>query len=603
MCGILGMVGNYSHDFVLNNLDSLSRRGPDSKGFLDVKNGFTVGATRLAMTDPSERSNQPMQDYSNGNIIVFNGEIYNYKSIRKKLIKMGTIFYTESDTEVVLKLLHIYGNDGVSLLEGMFAFAFYSRQSNSIILARDFLGKKPLYYSQSLETFTFSSSLGVVKRALKSVNLDEISLFSYLKIGYIIDPRTIFKNIFAIMPGEVAVFDLNKFLIVNRKIFLPESLAIRTELSIEDSLNQAILQRTDENPRFAISLSGGLDSSIIALQSKKLNLEPKAYTLGFANSDKKRYSFDAEGAKEVANFLKIGLKVVEMPAPDLIPQLLDQYVDAMEEPNSNPTGLSMMWLYSQIKEDGHRLVLTGDGADEVFGGYARYNKLNSFRYFPENNNLVPFSLFERNNLFYKVLVCIFEKYSSDRVWLIWHALLCDSEIENLLGYSKKLPIHSEIFSRINSLYGSRNKTSAVMIRDLAIWLSAESNRRLDRVSMYNSIEARSPFQSELVISAGYREMQNSNFRILNKKILFNNIKGVEYIPTLKNKSGFTSPLGFWLRSNPILINETLDFMKLHLPINNSTIKILKDSAKNGVSKDFKTLWSIIILSRWLKKNI
>ena len=146
MCGIIGAISHNSKQLVANNLKLLSRRGPDSQGTLTFQNGLTLGAARLAMTDPYPRSNQPMVDNSSDNVIIFNGEIYNFKSIRKRLIEKGAKFSTESDTEVLLKALDSYGIEFLPELEGMFAFAYYNKTLNKLYLARDFLGKKPLYF-------------------------------------------------------------------------------------------------------------------------------------------------------------------------------------------------------------------------------------------------------------------------------------------------------------------------------------------------------------------------------------------------------------------------------------------------------------------------
>ena len=171
MCGILGMVGKNSANFVSRNIDSLEKRGPDSKNVVHVSDFLSLGATRLAMVDRHVRSDQPLMDES-GNLIIFNGEIYNYLNLKKTLSNSGVSFYTESDTEVLLKLLTFEGDKAITKLQGMFAFAFYNKKDNTILLARDFLGKKPLYYTIVNQQFVFSSSLNIVKSALDFCNIN-----------------------------------------------------------------------------------------------------------------------------------------------------------------------------------------------------------------------------------------------------------------------------------------------------------------------------------------------------------------------------------------------------------------------------------------------
>ena len=183
MCGIIGIFGSNSKKYVGDNLYRLDRRGPDSQGILHLENGLTLGACRLAMTDPFPRSNQPMLDHSTGDVIVFNGEIYNHISIKTKMSQRNIRFETESDTEVLLKLMSFIGENEVQSLEGMFAFAHFNKRKNCISLVRDYLGKKPLYYYFDSRTLVFSSQIDLIKDFLPSTTLDEISLSNYFNLS------------------------------------------------------------------------------------------------------------------------------------------------------------------------------------------------------------------------------------------------------------------------------------------------------------------------------------------------------------------------------------------------------------------------------------
>jgi len=602
MCGILGMVGKNSANFVSRNIDSLEKRGPDSKNIVHISEFLSLGATRLAMVDRHVRSNQPLMDES-GNLIIFNGEIYNYLNLKKTLSNSGLSFYTESDTEVLLKLLTFEGDKAIPKLQGMFAFAFYNKKDNTILLARDFLGKKPLYYTVVNQQFVFSSSLNIVKSALDFCNINTQSIYSYLKIGYIPDPATMYKEIKSVAPGEVLVFDINKFEIIERITQIPDSLLVDSKLSIEEALSDAIKQRVSGNSKFALSLSGGSDSAIIALLCKENGLSPSTYSLGFSNSDKQRYSTDSIKARQIAKYLDLEFELVEMPKPEFIPSILQEFVRSMEEPNSNPTGLSMMCLYSKIANDGHRMLLTGDGGDEVFGGYSRYLKLNSIEHFPNLSDRFISKNISDKNKFSKTLIRLLSRADSKNLWLSWHSLLSDIEIMKFINYTSELNLESPIFDKLYSRFGVMNKTSAVMIRDLAIWLSSESNRRLDRVSMNYSLEARSPFQSEQVINAGYSEMKKSGFQVLNKITLMKSIHGISSLPLIDKKTGFTSPLGYWLRSNPELIANSLEQVRSHIFIRDEVLSKIKHSAINRDSHNFKALWSLVVLAQWFELNL
>lgn len=601
MCGILGGYGKQINDFVKSNLHNLSRRGPDNQGFIGLDNGLVFGATRLAMTDPEPRSNQPMIDESNGNMIVFNGEIYNYKFIKKNLISKGIKFFTESDTEVLLKAINYYGSSFVYKLEGMFAFAMYHRVNNKVILARDFLGKKPLYFHKSENQFYFSSQIDLIKKALVGTSIDNESLMTFLRVGYLIDPSTMYNEINSLAPGSVLEINLSSNLISSSFNFVPDAISNPKNLSINESVNEAILERIDGHNKFAISLSGGVDSTIIALELSKIDRDCQVYSMRWSDSDKNSYNFDHDSAQKIAAQLKLPFNSVEMGKVNDIPSLLTRYLQACGEPNSSPTGLSMMALYSQMASDGIKLALTGDGADEVFGGYARYSRVSRIRDFPQLNfqfiKRAIASKMNDSNIMSKLLISLIPT-DSEEYWLYFQQLASSNRLFELTGtnpiFNKKFS--SDILSQIFN--PSNDRVSSLMFRDLRLWLAMESNKKLDSISMWNSIEARSPFQSENVIGIGYKHMSNHDFKILNKKLLIDDYPEVSKLPINRKKLGFISPLGHWLRNNPILIQESIEHLHKNLNFDKNLLVELGESPKLREYENFRFLWSLIVLSKW-----
>ena len=603
MCGFIGGFGAIPDSFIYENIVGLERRGPDSHEVIKFPNGLIFGATRLAMTDNHPRSNQPMIDEVYENALVFNGEIYNYKILRSMLRKTGVIFKTESDTEVLLKLLNAIGEESLPLLEGMFAFAFYNKKLNSIILARDILGKKPLYYSFQSNRLVFSSSLNLVKKSQTSTQIDPNSVYTYLNLGYVIDPHTIYSKIFAVQPGEVIRIDLNSLTIEKQFSFFPKAIVNDDQQDIQSSLDAEILKRVDGHSNFAISLSGGLDSNIIALRSQRLGFRPNAYSIGFHNSDKSRYSEDSIVAKKVAKKLGFEFNLVEMPAANFIPEILNKYVNAMEEPLSNPTGLSMMVLYAEMSKNSERLVLTGDGGDEIFGGYDRYLKSHKVSFLPQLNNRLLKYLNNRHDLFPKKVQNFLISLSpseSSQFWLYWHSINYEANTKKLYSFKGVTSLESNTFNELSKMFGNKSRVSELMIKDLSIWLSMESNRKLDRISMWNSIEARSPFQAERIIGLGYSKLRSSNYRILDKKILRDSIIDLKTLPIVNKKLGFISPLGHWLRSNPDLVFQSMQYLKQSTDFNKHELKKIMVSFQKNNYQDFKLIWSLIVLSSWLR---
>lgn len=221
MCGIIGFKGNHSEQNIVQALPKLFKRGPDSQGVLNVARDLTFGASRLAMTDPHPRSDQPMRNLENGDVIVFNGEIYNFLELRERLSGIGVQFNTNSDTEVLLKSLSVFGVKIVPELEGMFSFVYYNNTDNVLILARDYLGKKPLYFYLANDQFYFSSQINIIKDWIGSVSLNNQSLETYLLLGYVIDPQTMFREIHSMQPGTIKVLDLHSLDFISEVKFTP----------------------------------------------------------------------------------------------------------------------------------------------------------------------------------------------------------------------------------------------------------------------------------------------------------------------------------------------------------------------------------------------
>ena len=603
MCGFVGGIGQKSREAVLNSYKLLQKRGPDNQQCMPLGNGLTLGAARLAMTDPLDRSNQPMLNDSNGDVIVFNGEIYNYKKLKSKLVNKGVKFHTESDTEVLLKLLGNEGTDAISLLEGMFAFAFLDSGKNRLILCRDFLGKKPLYFHHSKNRIYFSSQSNLVKHYLESTSINFESISTYLQLGYLIDPQTMYNEISAVEPGEIIEFDLNTSSIIDRSKINPKIDIEPNSIPISQLLNSAIEERILGHEKCAISLSGGIDSSLIALQASKMNVEISAYSARWTDSDKDRYNIDSELAREISKKLQINYHEVEMPKVSQIPEILKEFVFAMEEPNANPTGLSMSVLYKALASDGHRLVLTGDGSDEIFGGYQRYSNLSKLKKFPQFKISLLEQLFankfSRNGAMLRILYP-FLSSDSQESWLYWHRIADQQQTSDVMkrNYSISIDSQNDFLHREFNTRG--NRVAELMFRDLLIWLDMESNRKLDRISMWNSIEARSPFQSEKLIFNGYQRMSQNKFEKLGKKILVDEFPELKNLPLNKSKMGFISPLGHWLRGNNDLVNTSLDILANKLNFDRAVMNHLGSAPKLGNFREFTMLWSLVVLGVWLE---
>ena len=598
MCGIAGGIGGNTRNFLEHNLHLLKNRGPDNQGSIRLKNGLTLGATRLAMTDPHPRSNQPMTD-RNSNAIVFNGEIYNFEEIKKKLTLKSVNFSTKSDTEVILNSLVYDGIESIKYMEGMFAFGFYDNRVNNLILGRDYLGKKPLFYSKGKDFLIFSSQMNVLKNYLENLTICNESLSTYLRLGYLVNPLTMYQEIKSVQPGEIIEFDLSSLNIVRQSKYVPYVITNPRNISISEALEKSIKERVIGHSKFALSLSGGIDSTIIALQAKKFGLNFQAYSMAWGTTDKARYNEDSLKAQATAKRMDFPFQLVEMEDTKNLSSQISKFVAAMGEPNSNPSGVSMLQLYSRIAQDGNRLVLTGDGADEVFAGYNRYSKIEKTEKFPNFENeftLKILNSFLCESKFISNFLYAMQPKFSINSWYRWHQVISKRYLSRFFEEYVEDNFVIDNQDILNVM--KTNKVSNIMYKDLKFWLAMESNVKLDRVSMNYSIEARSPFLSETLIGVGLRDMSTSGFKILNKINLVRNYPEIARNNFNQIKMGFVSPLGFWLRNNSDLIVESINYIKKNFNFNERELDRLVSSPAKHDYSNFRFLWSLIILAKW-----
>ena len=609
MCGLIGsysLSSNFS--WAKSGIDKLRYRGPDSQATKLINNFLIFGSTRLAMTDPLPRSNQPMENLDNGDVISFNGEIYNYKELRNQLIKLGIKFETSSDTEVLLKLLGTYGIDILPKLNGMFAFVFYSKKFEEIYFVRDYLGKKPLYYEKTEDGLKWSSSLSSFENLTKK-HLNDLALHQYLSLGYLLDPITAMENITSVMPGEVLTFSLR-----NRQLRSSsfkrdepkrEDLAIET---IRESLTQSIQDRIEGHSSVALSLSGGVDSSIIALELANLETHVTTFSAIWPDSDKSRYNIDGRLAQNISKKLGLNHVPVEMISTYEIEQSLKEFLIAMQEPNNNPSGVSMMKLYESMSSVGNRLILTGDGSDEIFCGYERYRAVSRL---PNLLYVSPGIFGSRLHLDSSRKQHKIQKLARAQLspkhpesWLGWHNIFTPPEVDRLIDKSNfqtnNTPLLRNALTNLVTLPPRTDKLKALMLRDHQIWLAMESNRKLDRVSMNYSTEARSPFQDDRVINAAKFALEATANKPFGKKALWEAYPELNALGVRQDKAGFTSPVGHWLRCNPNLIKSSLSALKNDVRFNKLELNRLASAPHRGIYRELSQLWTLVVLGTWLE---
>ncbi len=561
MCGLSGMIkfsGNLERDIVKRMNETLIHRGPDDGGYWFSDDGVTgLGHRRLSIIDLSPSAHQPMIDVSGKFIIVFNGEIYNYKELRIELSMKGHTFRSSSDTEVIVAAYKEWGHSCPTRLVGMFAFAIHDTERNTLFLTRDRAGEKPLYFSKTEESFTFASELkALMANPSHKRTLDLVSLNYYLTYGYIPADKCILKNTSKLPPAHSMLLEIKsrKFSIW-KYWHIPayrESLASIDDLSsqLEHLIEDSVKRQLVADVPVGILLSGGVDSSIVTAYAAKLSSRPvNTFCISFpghAAHDEARH------AKIVADYF--GTNHIELAADpasvDLLPILARQFDEPMCDSSMIPT-----YMVSKLVRQHATVALGGDGGDELFGGYWHYSRLIRME---SLRGILPRHLREMMGR-----VAAFSLPAGFRGRN--YALGLAGGIENGIAHAGQLfDRHLRKKLLINEYHDScsiqpeefkmglcdhlRGIPSIHMAADFLSYLPEDILVKLDRASMLASLEIRAPLLDHRIIEFAFGNVPNSlKATKKNKKILLKHLAKRVLPPTLntERKQGFSIPLRSW----------------------------------------------------------
>lgn len=605
MCGIAGAV-NYPE--IETKHDLLQHRGPDSFGIWE-KDEVCMVHRRLAILDLSQAGHQPME-FENL-VISFNGEIYNYQAIRKELIANGYQFHSETDTEVILKAYHFWGKESVKKLNGMFAFCIYNTETKNIFVARDHVGIKPLYYGFQNNIFVFGSELKIFPEAMKREK-DEAALIKFLVLSYIPAPDSAYKSIKKLKPGCTLEFhngkiNIENFWNYNEPSTHLESFKIETyEQAVqltEEKLIKSVKQQMIADVPIGSFLSGGVDSSLITALAQKQSKTPiKTFGMGFPVKDLDESPY----AAEVAKHLKTDHTTLMFTHHELM-ELLPDYDFYFDEPFGDTASLPLSILCKKAREAGITVALSGDGGDEFFLGYDRYEFAPKYsKLFSKNPSMFRGLLGSAMQIsgvdkakkmatavkdpsvlnFYQVLsTCI-------KPWDIPDAIVPEV-LEKEFG-KKTLTILD-----ILDLQNPKANTAADLAKiDISYNLPDDMLVKADRASMRFSLEMRVPIidREIMELSAAIPEhfhLKNGKKSIL-KDILY------KYVPRElieRPKRGFTVPLAHWFRNElkgelEDLADDLPSFIKKEF-----VLKLVAEHLK-GYNHSY-TLWNLMRIKKFM----
>jgi asparagine synthase (glutamine-hydrolysing) len=608
MCGIIGSI-NIEKSKIVNGLNKLHHRGPDAQNIYSYDQ-VVLGHARLSIRDLNEGANQPFR--INKEVIVFNGEIYNYKVIKSKLESRGVKFNTTSDTEVLLQWLIHEGIEGVREIEGMFAFAWFSEDTEKLILCRDQLGIKPLYIYKSDAKLLFCSEIKAMFAVAPELKkIDQSQFAEFLLNGFLYEPDTGFKEVFKLKPGSYEIYNSNSSVIETNEYWEINSIkSTPSEINELDNLiNHSIDEHLVADVPVGLFFSGGIDSSIIL---SKIKREIKPVTI---KSPEEQYSNsgmtnDYSYAKQVAEIFRVHLDEVELNiekiSNDDFLSLINDVAIGNEELLYDFTYQSSKIVSKYAQSKGYKVMLSGMGADELFAGYPRYRLVKYATFF---KLFKPFIfLLEKNRWFAKKIDRFSNFFSEDKFAYKYSALVgvfSRNDVKELLKkYIKQdglVRFDEKIGGKLAMVKDQTNLKKAIYL-DLSGFLSHNFSVA-DKSSMQASIELRVPLATKKLFEFAWNLTDRELLSLRRNKKPLRNIL-LKCLPESivdRKKAGFNAPLDDFI--NRLGLDKTIDVLTKNGLFNMidrlKVLNILTDHFSKKRNNTYQ-IYQLIYLSFWIK---
>lgn len=637
MCGIFGWYSvnqEIDKDKAVSLTNLLTHRGPDSLGYYCDRKVF-LGHRRLKIIDLSDEANQPFTDRSGRYKIIFNGEIYNYIELREKIIQASgsnpVVFTTTSDTEVLLYAYLLWGETCLEYLEGMFAFAVYDMQENSLFLCRDHLGQKPLYYYHDNRMFVFASELRVIlEHPSIQKRLDVRNILQFHAYDIFPYENTPLEHVYKLLPGCYLEYANNR--IRKRRYWDSVPGQDNRQYSLTDALEnldslftRSLKKHIRSDVPVGVFLSGGADSSLVTYYAQKaLGDRPlHAYNVGFnyANFN------ESEVARVMAGSVNARFKEFQLHEED-IKTSIDEILGHIDEPLADP-GLINSYFLSKKARDYITVALAGDGGDELFAGYITFQAVDWFmkyaripqQFFHLALFLIKLFYIRKNSymsIYFKLKQFIRGISCKDAVRLpAWLSTAAPGQIQKLYNSSflrehiGTQPIdHSFLFEpsmQHSKKVENQNLEHIMLYQYQKYFLPEFVLGHTDRASMACSLEVRCPILDKNIIE--FANALPLHLKVKGKeikKILFHLMDGNKFPHqvTRHKKQGFTFPVAAWLRTK--IKNET-DRLREFIHADNGNmwnrdyIHKLLDEHESNKDNHYRILWNLIVYSKWWKK--
>ena len=622
MCAIVGHIA-FDADSILSIddirplNDLMFHRGPDDSGTY-ASGPVTLAMRRLSIIDV-QTGHQPMTTPDGRYTIIFNGEIYNYRELRANLIERGFPIRTNSDTET---LLHAFADAGpacLSQLNGMFAIAIWDNSEHTLFLARDRLGVKPLYYAHDRKRLFFSSELTPLERAgIFDLRVDQESVSDLLAYLYVCEPKTIYKNVFQLSPGHHMTIRQDGRINIKRWWSLPA--APEQSISYGDACDQlkelmadAVRLRLRSDVPVGTFLSGGIDSGLITHEAIRNLPDLKSFVIGFKEASYSEVDLAAETAR------KLSANLITTIMNDVNADMIDNILTSLDEPFGNPSYVPTYLLF-QAARNSVSVVLTGDGGDELFGGYPTYQApyfQRPFRLLPKMTQSmirkavekIPVS-HNRISLDYRLKQFVRgASLSAERGHAFWR---------QVFGIDEQLPLYREKMREALSAYDpfenyedlfaravDLDPINRFMFADVHTYLLSDHLRKIDRMSMAHSVEARQPFLDYRI--AEFAMSLPSAFKVncLQTKRMLKTLARPVLPAAVVNgkKKGLTPPIAHWIiKDLKPYIRDQLEGGILDTIFEPGAVRGILDSHDRKERDHSRLIWSLLSLNVWSRKS-
>ena len=620
MCGILATV-NYDSSLLKTALDKMSHRGPDASGSYCFKN-LCLGHLRLSIQDLSAAANQPMHSSDGRYTIVFNGEIYNHWELRNSEFK-DMNFKTTSDTETILAMYDKYREKCVDFLNGIFAFVIFDKVEETIFIARDHFGVKPLYYSLNGSSFICASELKALIPYLKDFSLDVESIQAYQTFMWCPGTGTPLKSVLKLLPGTYLKIKLNDLSDIERfryyKLNFPVKIINKQPLSfwidqLEEKLINAVKRQLLSDAPIGFFLSGGLDSSLLVALARKImpTEKIKCYTIDSGES-KDGFANDLEYARKVARHLNVDLSEIVVK-PDIVSNF-NYVIWHLDEPQSDPAPFNVLKIAEAARKDGIKVLIGGTGGDDIFSGYRRHQALLLDRFYDSTpralrsilkkaiHSVKSKSAFVRR---LKKLTNSMDKDKNDRFigYFEWQKFqfiqsLFIKELRSELNSDNSY--FTQLLAEVKDIKSDLNK---LLYLEVYTFLVDHNLNYTDKIGMAHSVEIRVPYLDLELVE--FTTTIPPEFKMKGRQTKFILRKVAErYLPNdviYRPKAGFGLPVEHWVR------NELDVFIERNLSkevIDSSSVfdyeainSLIRDNKSGKINASYN-VWSLLAFQSWM----